>query len=61
MRNLYVPLPSEAVERLRELARREYRDPKAQATVLILDGLLRAGLAVPVEPRERRDAAGVGR
>jgi hypothetical protein len=42
MRSLYVPLPSEAVERLRELASREFRDPKAQAAVLILDGLRRA-------------------
>lgn len=61
MRNLYVPLPSEAVERLRELASREFRDPKAQAAVLILDGLRRAGLPVPVESGARRDAAGVGR
>lgn len=60
MRNLYVPLSGEAVERLRELARREFRDPKAQAAVLILDGLRRAGLPVPVESREH-DPAGVGR
>jgi hypothetical protein len=53
MRAIYVPLPEGAADRLRELARRELRDPKSQATYLILDGLKRAGLAVEVEPRER--------
>jgi hypothetical protein len=43
MRNVYVPLTEEAVERLRELAERECRDTKAQAAWLILDGLRRAG------------------
>jgi hypothetical protein len=57
MRTLYVPLPGDAVERLRELARREYRDTKAQAAVLILDGLKRAGLPADPEPRSP-DAAG---
>jgi hypothetical protein len=49
MRNIYVQLPSEAVERLRELARREFRDPKAQAAVLILDGLDREGQGVDLQ------------
>jgi hypothetical protein len=43
MRTLYVKLPEDAVERLAELARREYREPKAQAGILILEGLRRAG------------------
>ena len=49
MRSIYVPLPDGAADRLRELARRELRDPKAQATRLILDGLERAGLPVDLE------------
>lgn len=44
MRNIYVPLPEPAVEQLRALANREYRGAKEQATVLILEGLSRAGL-----------------
>lgn len=42
MRAIYVPLPEEAAELLRELARSEYRGTKEQAAVLILDGLRRA-------------------
>lgn len=53
MRSIYVPLPEAATDRLWELARREMRDPKAQAAVLILDGLRRAGLPVDLESRER--------
>ena len=45
-RNVYVPLQSDALAALIELARREYRDPKAQAAVLIVEGLRRAGLPV---------------
>lgn len=44
MRNIYVPLPDATVQQLRELAQREYRDTKAQAAWLILDGLRRADL-----------------
>lgn len=53
MRSIYVPLPEDATDRLVELARRELRDPKAQAAVLILEGLRRAGLPVDLETRER--------
>ena len=53
MRSFYVPLPEAAADRLRELATRELRDPKAQAAVLILEGLRRAGLPVDVETAER--------
>ena len=52
---MYVPLPEGAAERLRELARREVRDPKEQAAWLILDGLRRAGL--DPEPTASADAA----
>ncbi len=44
MRCIYVPLPEEAADPLRELARRELRTPRAQACVLILEGLRRAGM-----------------
>lgn len=49
MRSIYVPLPDGAGDRLRELARRELRDPREQAAWLILDGLRRAGM----EPEHR--------
>ena len=53
MRRINVPLPEGADDRLRELARRELRDPREQAAWLILDGLRRAGLPVDVSPRDR--------
>ena len=53
MRAIYVPLPEGAADRLRELAQREMRDPKAQATWLILAGLKAAGLDVDPDSRER--------
>jgi hypothetical protein len=55
MRSIYVPLPEGATDRLVELAHREMRDPKAQAAVLILDGLKRAGLDVRLETREQAE------
>ena len=57
MRAIYVPLPEGVASKLRELARREYRDTHAQATVLIVDGLRRAGL----DPEQPSDAAGAGK
>jgi hypothetical protein len=53
MRSIYVPLPGGAVDRLRELARRELRDPREQAAWLILAGLKAAGLEVDLAPGER--------
>ena len=41
MRTIYVALPTEAFERLRDLAQKEFRGPKEQAVVLILAGLER--------------------
>ncbi len=52
MRSVYIALPDSALDRLAELARREMRDPKAQASWLILDGLRRAGLDVDLTGRE---------
>ncbi len=58
MRSIYVPLPEGTADRLWELARRELRDPKAQAAVLILEGLERAGLPVGSHPAERSEPVG---
>jgi len=56
MRNIYVPLPEPAAERLRELAKREYRGTKDQAAVLILEGLRRAGLDPDAQPEPASEA-----
>jgi hypothetical protein len=52
MRNIYVPLPEQAVDQLRELAQRELRGAKEQAAALVLDGLRRAGFD-PEQPGKR--------
>ena len=44
MRKVWVPLPDDAWDRLLILAEQELRDPRQQATVLILDGLEQAGI-----------------
>ena len=48
-----VPLPDVAIERLRDLARREMRDPRSQASLLIQDGLRRAGVDPEGSPTTR--------
>jgi hypothetical protein len=55
MRTIYVPLPEDAREGLRELARRELREPREQAAWLIVEGLRRAGLDVDLATRERAE------
>ncbi|HSW42709.1 MAG TPA: hypothetical protein VLM76_09395 [Patescibacteria group bacterium] len=54
-RRFTVYLPQVALDRLRDLAEREMRDTRAQATFLILDGLERAGFyeRMPPRPPER--------
>ena len=44
-----VSLDAEAVQALRELAHREYRNPQGQAAWLVLEGLKQRG-ALPPEP-----------
>lgn len=61
MRSIYVPLPEGAADRLRELARRELRDPREQAAWLILAGLKAAGLDVELDTRERAAIKAGGR
>ena len=43
MRSIYISIPAEAADRLRDLARRERRSPRQQAAVLVLAGLDREG------------------
>lgn len=41
MRSIYISLPADAADRLRELAWRERRSPRQQAAVLVLAALER--------------------
>ena len=43
MPSVYVRLPEPAREALYELAEREWRDPRDQAELFVMDGLRRAG------------------
>lgn len=45
MHSIYIAIPDDAADRLRELARREFRAPRQQAAILVLEGLERARLA----------------
>ena len=56
MRTIYVPIPDGTAERLQELARRELRDPKAQAAILLAEAVERA-----IRKAERGDAAAAGK
>ena len=49
-RSIYVPLPTPAREALYELAEREWRHPKEQASKLLVEALQRAG-ALPTDDR----------
>jgi hypothetical protein len=40
VRRIYVPLSADEIDRLYQLARQERRDPRAQAAVLITQGLV---------------------
>ncbi len=44
MRKVWVPLPSDAWDRLLILADQELRDPRQQAAILILEGLEQAAI-----------------
>lgn len=52
MRSIYIAIPDDAADRLRELARREFRAPRQQAAILVLAGLKRAGLDPDQRPEE---------
>jgi hypothetical protein len=60
MRSIYIAIPDDAADKLRELARREFRAPRQQAAVLVLAGLRNAGLDPderPENPIELSDAS----
>ena len=50
MRSLRVPLPDEVLVTLVELARAEYRGPRQQAAVLLIEAIEQAGR----KPRPKR-------
>ncbi len=52
MRALYILLPEPARAALLELALSEYRHPRDQAAVLVIDGLRQAGLLTEGSQRE---------
>jgi hypothetical protein len=54
MRQVFIPIPDVALEQLTLLAEQEYRSPKEQATVLILEGLKRRHDAL-IEPEQVDD------
>lgn len=45
-------IPDDAATKLAELARREFRAPRQQAAILVLEGLKRAGLGPDLLPEE---------
>ena len=55
MHSIYIALPDDAADRLRELARRERRSPRQQAAVLVLAALESRGTRGRRQPG--RDAA----
>ena len=59
MRSIYISIPTEAAERLRDLARRERRSPRQQAAVLVLAALDREATAQrPDDPLPSRTSTG---
>jgi hypothetical protein len=52
MRSIYIAIPDDAAEKLRELARREFRAPRQQAAILVLAGLKHAGLDADERPED---------
>jgi predicted transcriptional regulator len=62
LRSITVAIPDEASAKLNELARREYRRPKDQAAVLLLDALRRVELDTEARAGGRASApAGTAR
>jgi hypothetical protein len=55
MHSIYIAIPDDAADRLRELARREFRAPRQQAAILVLEGLERAKLAPEPSPEGRAE------
>jgi hypothetical protein len=57
VKTITIAIPEHAAERLAELARRQYRAPRQQAAVMLLEAIERAA-ETPTErtARERREA-----
>jgi hypothetical protein len=53
MRLINIAIPDDVASRLNELARREYRRPRDQAAVLIIDGLDRVDVPAALKSAER--------
>jgi hypothetical protein len=53
MRTIVVPVPESVAERIAAIARAEFRTPKAQAVVLIIEALSRRGAIVELRTAER--------
>jgi len=63
MTSLYIAIPTEAAEKLRELAHRDLRSPRNQAAVLLVEAIHRAvqdlettqaPVSAPAVPARRR-------
>ncbi len=60
MRPIYVPLPDDQTRRaLVNVAKREFRDPRAQAAKFIVEGLRRAGALTDDRPADSRSPEAV--
>lgn len=55
-KNVSVPLPGDAVEALVDLAVREWRNPRDQAAMFVIEGLRRAG-ALPEQNNQKQPVA----
>jgi len=58
MRRITVSLPEDARRALVNLAEREYRDPRDQATKILVDGLREAGTLSKASTESDRPAVG---
>ena len=54
MHSIYISIPAEAADRLRDLARRERRSPRQQAAVLVLAALEREDSGTDPQPGRER-------
>ena len=54
MRSIYISIPEDAADRLRDLARRERRSPRQQAAVLVMAALEREDSGADPQPDRER-------
>lgn len=53
MRSIVVPVPDGVAARVADIARAEFRTPKAQALVLLMEALAQRGQSVDLKSAER--------